>query len=334
MDSETTVITPDQLIGYINDKKKLLLVDLRSFLNYAQCHIQSSINVSVPSTLVKRDNFCLSKLESVITCTQMRQKFKEREGVDVVLYDNECDKGKSPMFSCLLKKFAEEHVAKSVSYLQGGFTGLMKTYPSYCSTKTPSPCSSVKLPCLSAGKLDMDDVEANKILDYLYMGTQGTASNLDILQKNGITHILNTAVEVPNFFETCSRFSYKKLNLVDAPSQCIDIETLNEAFNFIEDAKAKGEKVLVHCRAGQSRSASIVIAYIMWSFHWPLTKAYSFVQEKRPVVSPNLGFIAQLAQLDAKWNTVPSVTVTTTESTKTSTPHQSFFPVDQIPACT
>jgi protein-tyrosine phosphatase len=50
----------------------------------------------------------------------------------------------------------------------------------------------------------------------------------------------------------------------------------------------------VHCFAGKSRSASIVIAYIMQLNNWQFSKAFEYVYEKRDVIDPNFGFCAQL----------------------------------------
>ena len=68
------------------------------------------------------------------------------------------------------------------------------------------------------------------------------------------------------------------------------IKYFGECLNFI-----KGEdKILVHCVAGSSRSATIVIAYIMWSKKMTYSKAFNFVKNKRSIIYPNTGFIEQL----------------------------------------
>ena len=46
--------------------------------------------------------------------------------------------------------------------------------------------------------------------------------------------------------------------------------------------------------AGASRSATIVIAYLMWTNKWKFDKALDFVTKKRPIVCPNDGFQSQL----------------------------------------
>jgi len=52
--------------------------------------------------------------------------------------------------------------------------------------------------------------------------------------------------------------------------------------------------VLVHCRAGVSRSATIVVAYVMKSKGWTLKESLSFVKKQRAIISPNHGFLSQL----------------------------------------
>ena len=52
----------------------------------------------------------------------------------------------------------------------------------------------------------------------------------------------------------------------------------------------------MHCKAGKSRSVTIVLAYLIHPNAWTLKTAYSFVAERRPGISPNIGFVAELMQ--------------------------------------
>lgn len=58
--------------------------------------------------------------------------------------------------------------------------------------------------------------------------------------------------------------------------------------------RAEGSKVLVHCKMGVSRSASVVIAYAMKAYNWDFKKALDYVQQKRNCIKPNSSFISQL----------------------------------------
>lgn len=51
--------------------------------------------------------------------------------------------------------------------------------------------------------------------------------------------------------------------------------------DWIDAARAEGGKVLVHCRVGVSRSATITIAYVMKHLGLPLVDAYLLVRSRR-----------------------------------------------------
>jgi hypothetical protein len=69
--------------------------------------------------------------------------------------------------------------------------------------------------------------------------------------------------------------------------------------SFISEGLREGA-VLVHCQAGQSRSATVVIAHLMKEERWSAEAALRFVQQKRPSVHPNIGFMDQLRALQLK----------------------------------
>ena len=56
--------------------------------------------------------------------------------------------------------------------------------------------------------------------------------------------------------------------------------------------------MLVHCAAGVSRSASVVVAYLMYKKGLSLDDALDFVKSKRECVDPNFGFREQLQIFD------------------------------------
>lgn len=67
---------------------------------------------------------------------------------------------------------------------------------------------------------------------------------------------------------------------------------------FIRTAIAAGERILVHCHAGVSRSATIVLLYLMLDQGHTLAEALLRLRSVRPQVQPNRGFLRHLAATD------------------------------------
>ncbi|ODM88609.1 Serine/threonine/tyrosine-interacting protein B [Orchesella cincta] len=62
---------------------------------------------------------------------------------------------------------------------------------------------------------------------------------------------------------------------------------------FIDECLSNGGKALVHGSTGNSRSAALVLAYIMSKFGVSLNEASSLVKSKRYSIRVNNGFMAQ-----------------------------------------
>ena len=75
-------------------------------------------------------------------------------------------------------------------------------------------------------------------------------------------------------------------------------EYLNVAFTFIEKQRKKNRNIMVHCQCGVSRSASIVIAYIMFDQKLGFHDALALVKSKSPTANPHLTFVCQLLELE------------------------------------
>ena len=73
-----------------------------------------------------------------------------------------------------------------------------------------------------------------------------------------------------------------------------------EVFVIIHNALSENKNIIVHCAAGMSRSPTLVIAYLMIANNWRYEEAYNYVKRKRPLTEPNIGFVRQLKELEAK----------------------------------
>ncbi len=67
-----------------------------------------------------------------------------------------------------------------------------------------------------------------------------------------------------------------------------------------DSIKDSNGRVLVHCQAGISRSATICLAYLMKKKRVRLEEAFDFVKQRRSIISPNFSFMGQLLQFESQ----------------------------------
>ncbi|KAI1727562.1 dual specificity phosphatase, catalytic domain-containing protein [Ditylenchus destructor] len=133
---------------------------------------------------------------------------------------------------------------------------------------------------------------------FMFLGSQNDALNPSLLQSYGITKVINLS-------ETCPRpeglpdDANHFLRIPIKDSYCAKLlPHFDQAFKFIENARRSEEKVLLHCLAGISRSATLAIAYIMRSQRLSSEEAYKFVKTRRQSISPNFNFMGQLMEYE------------------------------------
>lgn len=134
-----------------------------------------------------------------------------------------------------------------------------------------------------------------RVVPELYIGSIGAAINKEALKANGITHVLCAAGGIKLYHP--NDFIYKQIIIGDTPQSDIYAH-LASCCSFIGRAISGGGRVLVHCFAGKSRSATVLASYLMLTKRMDMVTAIDLIRKKRPIVQPNPGFCAQLL----KWN--------------------------------
>jgi len=143
--------------------------------------------------------------------------------------------------------------------------------------------------------------QASEILPRLYLSDMYTATNLITLSRLGITHVVSVVMDP--WYQYPSDIHHMCLPIHDLPTSNIG-DYLDSCIAWIRDALNKDEnsRVMVHCMWGMSRSASVVIAYMMATQRMSLLKSLTYVKGKRRIVRPNRGFLGQLILYEAKLN--------------------------------
>jgi len=129
-----------------------------------------------------------------------------------------------------------------------------------------------------------------EILPGLWLGEAAAAGSEEWIAEHKITHVL-ACLPTDQDKSPCN----KRLLVYDRSS-----EQLNRYFvstvKWIHEKLKRNACLLVHCFAGVSRSASIVIAYLISKHDFTFDSAFAYVKSKRPCICPNRGFTAQLRQ--------------------------------------
>ena len=131
----------------------------------------------------------------------------------------------------------------------------------------------------------------NKIINNLYVGNYKSCQN-EIITKENFEIIINCTPNLP--FHSKNTTNYR-LNVKDNISYNSNFIILKKALILLPIIhKHIGKtKILIHCRAGQQRSATLATMYLMKYHNMSAEKAKNFIREKRPnafFIGPNFNF--------------------------------------------
>lgn len=200
--------------------------------------------------------------------------------------------------------FAQLCNVAEVAYVCGGVASYKSEYPFMCTVACaeatrlwPSQITRATLP-----REPRSDAHAHARFTIeeevsfggpLFLSSHALAFDPDVLGALGITHVVNVTPEHPNAEAEGVRFL--RIPVVDAIDQDLAAH-FGRACDFIDRAfTTAGSAVLVHCRHGQSRSATIVAAWLMHrDAALSSADALTYLRACRPRVRPNDAFQRQL----------------------------------------
>lgn len=148
---------------------------------------------------------------------------------------------------------------------------------------------------------------AQEIIPGLFLGSVADLSDCSEIKKRGITKLINVTPDpIPEYYDKLDTLCIPIKDHSDENISCY----FEAAHNKILDALNNNTNILVYCHRGISRSATIVLSFLMCYGHKfsqiPKNKelnivtydnALDFIQKKRNI-SPNLGFILTLHEID------------------------------------
>jgi len=132
----------------------------------------------------------------------------------------------------------------------------------------------------------------SQVLPNLFLGGFDAARE-DVLKQKNICAVINLAASNTETIEK-NGITYMRINADDSTDFYLQ-PYFRSTFDFIELYLNQGKSVLIHCMAGVSRSATIMLAYLLQK-HPTLTldEADYLVYRRRPFTNPNTGFLTEL----------------------------------------
>ena len=155
----------------------------------------------------------------------------------------------------------------------------------------------------------MNQQDISEIVPHLFLSNWDTSNNIDIIKKYNIRAVITPETRpkpayILDFYKK-NNIDFMYIFLYDSSDSDIE-KYFDTTYSFINNHISRGENVLVHCWAGVSRSATIVLNYMLKKFYDnknsnicacnSMKTILSYASQKRPVLNPNDGFKLKLFQ--------------------------------------
>jgi hypothetical protein len=174
---------------------------------------------------------------------------------------------------------------------------------------------------------DFDICNLPEIYSGLFLGNAEVASNPQLIRKLKIGAILNVT-DSDQYFNHCNKTQaaaaaaaaaaaglegggaaagekkdsivahYEKIAIEDTFDTKLFESHLGSAMAFLDRCLLTGTRVLVHCRAGKSRSVTVVMAWAIGRFGMKLSSLLPLLATRRKGLNVNLGFAEKIMKLE------------------------------------
>lgn len=128
------MVTPQHVVNLMESRvESVLLLDLRVSTQYARSHISGSLNLCIPTTLLKRPSFNVHKLAETFKDEEQRQKFEMwRNSTYIIVYDASSAVLKDAQI-CVntIKKFRSEGYQGTLYIIKGGLEAFARRFPNH-----------------------------------------------------------------------------------------------------------------------------------------------------------------------------------------------------------
>ncbi|KAI8598256.1 protein-tyrosine phosphatase-like protein [Dissophora ornata] len=134
MSGDTVSELLQEVLDINNDKRVILLLDMRPTVCNAQSTIKTAVSVSVPNMLMKRPMYSLGMVTEQLTTQREVEAFSNwRQFSYIVFFDATGSiPAKGSPILCIAQKFRREDCTARLGYIHGGYNAFAHNYPSLC----------------------------------------------------------------------------------------------------------------------------------------------------------------------------------------------------------
>jgi hypothetical protein len=133
----------------------------------------------------------------------------------------------------------------------------------------------------------------SEIWNGLFLGNLDIASSKYFLDNHKIRNVVNCTPTIAFCYPKDKNLRVAIDDSADSPWE----KTLVEVLEYLDRCYCSQKPVLVHCRMGQSRSVSYVIAWAMLRFNVDFQKILKTLDKKRHGINVNIGFRTKLGMI-------------------------------------
>mmetsp|Transcript_30993 Transcript_30993/g.97497 ORF Transcript_30993/g.97497 Transcript_30993/m.97497 type:complete len:170 (-) Transcript_30993:139-648(-) len=122
------------------------------------------------------------------------------------------------------------------------------------------------------------------------------AKSLPWLRRNSVTHIVNATPDAPCLF--AREFRYLRVPVEDRDGADLSSH-FARCHAYASYALSGGGTVLFHCAMGRSRSAALLVAFLLREEGLGVAQALDYVRSLRASAAPRVSFLRQLREYAA-----------------------------------
>lgn len=255
----------------LSDPNYLLLLDAREAYEYNESHIITSKKAAR-----SEDGTFLAPYDAELECK-----------MHVIVLDNKTHsvKVKGPAMSCA-QVMADMGSRNPVKVLRGGYEEFSALYPFLRTHKI------IYMP------RELDVLETYPVEVYpgeLYLGNRIQTESKQMCKDLKIKAIVYVGMEQPDIASSWNSDDFLHIEALDEEDADL-YGHFQAVVDFIGKARKRNGVVLVASDNGLSRGATIVLAYLMAYYKWPLKHAHKHLHACKGNLRPHRTFVHQLSR--------------------------------------